>query len=124
MIMASKGRWGVDKVEFLRRMYALFNAREMDALLAVMALDVMWANAFEGGHEHGRDAVRAYWTRQWAAFDPNVEPMRFEEQADGSMVVEVHQVVKDLEGKVLADMMVEHVFRVEDGLVERFDVRG
>jgi ketosteroid isomerase-like protein len=105
-------------------MYALFNAREMDALLAVMAPDVLWANAMEGGHEHGREAVRAYWTRQWAAFDPNVEPMRFEEQADGSVDVEVHQVVKDLEGKVLADMMVEHVFRVEDGLVKRFDVRG
>jgi hypothetical protein len=112
----------LDKVAFLRRIYALFNAREMDALLAVMAPDVMWANAMEGGHEHGRDAVRAYWTRQWGMVDPHVEPIEFAEQADGSVAVDVHQVVKDLEGKVLADMMVDHIFQVEDGFVQRFDV--
>jgi hypothetical protein len=113
----------VDKVEFLRRVYGLFNAREMDSLLAVMAPDVMWANGMEGGHEHGGDAVRAYWTRQWAMVDPNVEPTAFAEREDGAVVVEVHQVVKDLEGKVLVDMMVGHIFRVEHGLIQRFDIR-
>jgi hypothetical protein len=39
------------------------------------------------------------------------------------VVVEVHQVVKDLEGKVLVDMMVGHIFRVEHGLIQRFDIR-
>jgi hypothetical protein len=110
-------------IEFLRQVYALFNAREMDAALATMAPDVMWANGMEGGHEHGREAVRAYWTRQWAMVDPHVEPVGFSEHEDGSVVVEVHQVVKDLEGKVLADQMVGHIFRVEDGLIQRFDIR-
>ena len=113
----------MDKVEFLRRVYAGFNARAMDAVLAAMAPDVMWANGMEGGHEHGREAVRAYWTRQWAMIDPHVEPVGFSESEDGAVVVEVHQVVKDLEGKVLADVMVGHVFRVEDGLIRRFDIR-
>ena len=113
----------MDKVEFLRRVYAGFNARAMDAVLATMAPDVMWANGMEGGHEHGREAVRAYWTRQWAMVDPHVEPAGFSEREDGAVVVEVHQVVKDLEGKVLADVMVGHIFRVEDGLIRRFDIR-
>jgi hypothetical protein len=112
----------MDEAAVLRQMYARFNAREMEPLLMTMAEDVEWANAFEGGHERGREAVRAYWTRQWAAFDPRVEPAKIA-QVDGAWVCEVHQVVKDLEGKVLFDGTVEHVFRLEGGLVKRFDVR-
>jgi hypothetical protein len=112
----------MDGAEVLRRIYGQFNARDMEPLLAIMTPDVMWANAFEGGHEQGREAVRAYWTRQWAAFDPHVEPVKIE-QAEGAWVCDVHQVVKDLEGKVLFDGRVEHVFRLENGLVKRFDVR-
>jgi hypothetical protein len=112
----------MDEATVLRQMYARFNARDMETLLATMAPDVMWANAFEGGHEHGREAVRAYWTRQWAAFDPHVEPVQIA-QADGAWVCKVHQIVKDLEGKVLFDGTVEHTFRLENGLVQRFDVR-
>jgi hypothetical protein len=108
---------------FLRQMYARFNAREIEALLASMAPDVMWANGMEGGHEHGREAVRAYWTRQWAMVDPHVEPVGFSEGEDGAVVVEVHQVVRDLAGVVLMDVHLGHIFLVEDGLVKRFDIR-
>jgi hypothetical protein len=114
----------MDEVEFLRRLYAQFNARAMDGLLEQMDPGVMWANGFEGGHERGREAVRAYWTRQWAEFDPHVEPMEFSTNDGGPFAVEVHQVVKDLEGKVLMDGMVGHLFTLEDGLVKRFDIRG
>jgi len=38
-------------------------------------------------------------------------------------VVRVHQVVRDLEGNLLADKMVVHVFQMRDGLIERFDIR-
>ena len=34
-------------------------------MLAVLADDVAWANGMDGGHVHGREAVREYWTRQW-----------------------------------------------------------
>jgi hypothetical protein len=115
---------GMEKVAFLRRLYAQFNAREMEGLLASMAPDVMWANGMEGGHECGREAVRAYWTRQWAMVDPHVEPVGFSEGEDGAVVVEVHQVVRDLAGVVLMDVMLGHVFRLEGGLVARFDIRG
>jgi hypothetical protein len=45
-------------------------------------------------------------------------------KAQKRMIVEVHQVVRDLRGNLLADKMVGHIFRVENGLVRRFDIRG
>ena len=55
-----------DEIELLRRLYERFNARDMETLLSAMQEDVIWANGMEGGHVHGREGVRSYWTRQWA----------------------------------------------------------
>jgi ketosteroid isomerase-like protein len=63
-----------DDVELLRRVYALFNSRDIESVLAAMHPDVVWANGMEGGHVHGRDEVRSYWKGQWAMIDPQVEP--------------------------------------------------
>jgi len=113
-----------DNVELLKRIYDRFNARDMDAVLAALHEDVIWANGMEGGHVHGREGVRSYWTRQWAMVDPHVEPVEFAEGPKAEVIVEVHQVVRDLKGNLLADKMVGHIFRVENGLVRRFDIRG
>jgi hypothetical protein len=110
-------------VELLKRVYDQFNAREIEAVLAAMHEDVMWANGMEGGYVHGRDEVRSYWTRQWAMMDPHVEPVQLTDGPEGEVVVEVHQVVHDLEGKLLADKTVTHVFRIANGLIKRFDIR-
>ena len=37
--------------------------------------------------------------------------------------MKVHAVVCDLNGNVLDDRMVGHVFRIENGFIERFDIR-
>jgi ketosteroid isomerase-like protein len=110
-------------VKFLKQVYERFNARDIEAVLAALHTDVTWANGMEGGHVHGREAVRSYWTRQWAAIDPCVEPTGFSTGADGEIVVEVHQTVRDLQGAVLVDQMVGHIFRIENGLITRFDIR-
>ena len=68
--------------------------------------DVIWANGMEGGHVHGRDEVRSYWTREWTMIDPHVEPVAFAHGAKGEVVVEVHQLVRDLNGNLLADRSV------------------
>jgi hypothetical protein len=39
-----------DDVEILTRIYDRFNARDMDAVLTVLADDVAWANGMDGGH--------------------------------------------------------------------------
>ena len=113
-----------EDVEFLRRVYALFNARDIESVLAAMHPDVVWANGMEGGHVHGRDEVRAYWKRQWAIVDPHVEPVEFSPNGKGEVAIKVHQVVRDLEGNLLADRLVTHVFQVRNGLIERFDIRA
>jgi ketosteroid isomerase-like protein len=115
--------------DLLERLYERFNARDIDGVLGALTEDVAWANGMEGGHVHGREAVRAYWTRQWALVSPHVEPVRFRQAADGAIVAEVRQTVRDLEGKPLpgqthglVDKTVAHVFRFRDGKVAHFDI--
>jgi hypothetical protein len=112
-----------NSIEILRQLYSQFNAREMEAVLASLHPEVVWANGMEGGYVHSRDGVREYWTRQWAMIDPHVEPVNFTEGDDETIEVEVHQVVRDLEGRVLLEKTVGHIFRLESGLVRRFDIR-
>ena len=112
-----------ENVQLLKRIYDRFNARDMEAVLAALHQDVIWANGMEGGHVHGREGVRSYWTRQWAMVDPHVEPVAFAEGPNTEVIVEVHQVVRDLQGNLLADKMVGHIFWVENGVVTRFDIR-
>lgn len=109
--------------EVLTRVYAAFNARDVDTVLTAMHPDVDWPNAWEGGRVLGHAGIREYWTRQWAAIDPTVEPVEFETDAQGRTIVTVHAVVRDLEGRVLSDGMVEHIYTIEEGLVRRMDVR-
>jgi hypothetical protein len=109
--------------ELLQRAYAAFNARDIDGALATMNSDVVWPNGMEGGTVHGHEGVRAYWTRQWGTIDPHVEPVGFREDEGGRIAVSVHQVVRDLSGKVLLDRMVEHVYTLRDGLIQSMDIR-
>jgi hypothetical protein len=69
--------------------------------LCSLADDVVWANGMDDGHVHGREAVREYWTRQWTIVSPHVEPVSFHRTADGAIIAEVRQTVRDLEGKPL-----------------------
>jgi hypothetical protein len=112
-----------DKVALLKHLYSRFNARDMENVLAAIDEDVIWANGMDGGHVYGRVGVRSYWTRQWAMVDPHVEPVGFSDGHDGEVIVEVHQVVRDLNGDLLLDKKVGHVFRIENGLVKRFDIQ-
>jgi ketosteroid isomerase-like protein len=107
----------------LRSAYRAFNARDVDAALELMDPNVDWPNAWEGGRVVGRAAVRDYWTRQFAAIRSRVEPEGFTDEPDGSVTVDVHQVVHDAgTGELLSDSRVQHRYRVADGLIVRMDV--
>jgi hypothetical protein len=112
-----------DYEQTLRRTYDAFNARDIDAALELMHPDVDWPNAWEGGRVQGHAAVREYWTRQFAAIDPRVEPLSFSEDEEGRVVVDVHQVVRDQDGNVVADREVQHVYTFRDGFVQQMEVR-
>jgi organic hydroperoxide reductase OsmC/OhrA len=113
---------GADQ-QLLRRLYAAFNARDVDAVLGAMRPDVDWPNVIEGKRAVGHDAVRAYWAAQFATIDPRVEPEGFRARDDGRIAVDVHQIVRSLDGEVQADTRVVHVYAVGgDGLIARMDV--
>ncbi|MBN8597625.1 MAG: nuclear transport factor 2 family protein [Planctomycetes bacterium] len=110
------------KISLLRAAYAAFNARNIDAALATMSPDVEWPKAFKGGFVRGHEAVRAYWTEQWSEIDPRVEPTLFYPKDAGKLLVDVHQVVRDLSGTILADEHVGHIFTIERDLIHAMEV--
>ncbi len=110
-------------VKLLKRAYDAFNRRNIDGALATMTPDVEWPNGMEGVTVHGHEGVRAYWTRQWGMVDPRVDPITFRDESDGRVAIEVHQVVRDLSGKVLMDRTVEHVYSLKDGLISSMEIR-
>ena len=110
------------QIELLRAAYAAFNVRDIDAAVALMTPGVAWPRAFKGGFVRGPDEVRAYWTEQWSEISPNVEPLAFHPEDDGRILVEVHQVVRDMAGTILADERVGHRFTLERGLIRGMEV--
>jgi hypothetical protein len=107
----------------LKTAYREFNARNVDAVLSLMQPDVDWPNAMENRREIGKENVRRYWLEQWQKLDPHVEPVGFSDDREGRTVVDVHQVVKDLEGKVLVDQIVQHIYTIRDGLIQKMEIR-
>lgn len=110
--------------ERLDDLYGAFNGRDMETVLSALAPDVQWPNGIEGGWVRGREAVRDYWTRQWAIIDPHVEPVAMEDDGAGRTAVRVHQVVRDLTGAVISEREVRHVYTFVGGLVSRMEIEA
>ena len=106
----------------LHSLYERFNARDIDGILPSLTEDVEWPNGWEGGYVRGHDAVRDYWTRQWREIDSSVVPEDFVTCADGRIDVTVHQVVKNLEGELLGESTVHHIYRLRDGQVAHMEI--
>ena len=108
--------------QFLQNLYDAFNRREIEIIISSMRPDVKWANGLEGGFVYGRDAVREYWTNQFKEIQPELETLRFETDENERDVVTVHQIVRDLQGNVLADATVQQIFTVKDGLISLYEI--
>jgi len=111
-------------VDLVYGAYAAFNARDLDAALSVMHPAVDWPNAVEGGRIRGHEEIRRYWMRQFEVSDPHAEPQGVSEDERSRLVVDVRQVVRDLEGTVIADDSVQHVYEIRHGLIARMDIQG
>jgi hypothetical protein len=111
-----------DTKTVIEQAYSAFNKRDIDGALALMTQDVSWPKASEGGKVVGKEEIRAYWTRQWGEFDPHVEPLAISEGDGGRTRVRVHQLVKSLQGDVLSDSEVLHVFTLDTGLIAAMDL--
>jgi nuclear transport factor 2 (NTF2) superfamily protein len=118
------GSASTDDRDFIDELYAGFNAREIDRLLLLMEPDVAWPNGMDGGYETGRDAVRAYWTRQWMQIDPEVTPQKVDAAAGGRLAVRVRQVIRDPSGRVLRDGPVTHLYTLRGFRVVTMEIRA
>ena len=107
----------------LRRAYDAFNARDIEAALALMHDDVDWPNGMEGGREPAATRCGPTGRASSRMIDSHVEPVAASaEAADGRVAVAVRQTVRDLDGKVLSEGLVTHVYTLRDGLVARMDI--
>ena len=108
--------------DLIKKAYSAFNERNIDKALSTMQPNVQWSKAWEGGYIKGHDEITKYWTRQWAEINPNVEPTSFNVRENGSLEVEVHQKVKDLQGALMFDGSVKHIYSFENGLIKTMDI--
>lgn len=113
----------MDTKALIFQIYAAFNKRDVDGTLAFMSEGVSWPKASEGGRVAGKQAIREYWTRQWAEFDPLVNVLEVIDRENGMTEVRVHQLVKDLAGNMLSDTEVWHVYTFTNGLVDRMEIK-
>jgi hypothetical protein len=108
--------------DLLQSVYDAFNERDLDFMMLLLHPDVDWPNGMEGGRVRGHDGVREYWTRQWDLIDPIVKPQRFELLPDGRILAHVHQVVRDLDGKVILDQMIQHIYLIDGTQIISMDI--
>ena len=107
-----------DRRRALTTMYRAFNDRDVDGALAHLAPGVDWPNGMTGGRINGRDAVRTSWLKQWKEIDSRVEPLEIDMTVDGA-TVRVDQLVKSLDGKILSNRQVEHVYTFDGPFIAR-----
>jgi len=101
--------------------YDNFNKRNIDFVIHKMTSDVKWADGMDGGFVYGHEGVREYWTRQFKLVSSNVTPLDVREN-NGKIIIKVHQVVQDIDGKLIADETVTHIFKLEGDKIAHFDI--
>ncbi len=106
----------------IEKAYQAFNERNIDAVLLQLHKDVHWPNGWEGGYVKGHDEVRAYWTRQWKELDPKVNPVSFKERENGKIEVDVAQIVKDINGAIVFNGLVKHIYTFEEEKIKSMEI--
>ena len=110
---------GVDA--FFRELYTNFNERRIESVISKMTDNVKWANGMDGGYVYGHDQVRSYWTKQFQVVSSKVIPLTI--NTDGGVAkIKVHQIVHDLNGKLLADEIVYHYFHLKNEKIVSFEI--
>lgn len=111
-----------ERIVVLERAYRLFNDRRVDELLALMTDDVEWPDVADGTTLHDKNAIRRYWSGQFATSRPQVTPTGFIEVGQ-DLVAEIDQRVLDLNGSPLVPpAVVFHRYTFAGDLVSRMVV--
>lgn len=109
------------RIATLRAGYAAFNRRDVDGALAMLAPDVAWPDMLAGCVLHGTDAVRAYWTRQFALLESRVEPVSFAVAGD-RILIDVDQRVRRVDDDAVERRRVGHLYTFRGTQAVRMEV--
>lgn len=87
-----------------------------------------WYAAFNAGdgdplHADTVPAARAAVAGLWASLEPELHPTELHVAADGTVVVDVRQVVRDGSGRIVAEGAARHVYRLDADLVQEMSIR-
>jgi hypothetical protein len=108
--------------KLIKKAYKAFNSKDLDTALSTLHPNVDWPKAFEGGYVNRPEEVKEYWIRQGAEINATVNPIKIVVRENGTYEVTIHQLVKDLEEKVLFDGIIKHVYTIQDNLLRRMDI--
>ncbi|MEW6270885.1 MAG: nuclear transport factor 2 family protein [Thermodesulfobacteriota bacterium] len=111
------------RIATLRAAYEAFNRRDVDGVLALLASDVRWPDILQGRTLTGVDAVRAYWTRQFASLESRVEPERFVPDGDRVLVV-VRQRVRRIGDGTTDERTVGHLYTFRAARIAAMEVHA
>lgn len=101
-------------------MYAAYNNRDAEGLLALLTDDVDWPDG--PARLHGKDTLRDYWLRQWAIIHTRDEPSNPVDLHGGRIAICVDQTVSTPDGSLVSTGRFLHVFQIRDGLAARLDI--
>ena len=100
------------------KIYQCFNNRDLEAILPFLDPHVIWSHGWDDSLIEGPAAVKAYWEFQWKEINPNVKPLSIKVNSSDAIEAMVHQVVKDLQGNIISDNIVKHVYTFENALIK------
>jgi len=107
--------------QLLSQLYPDFNDRNIEKIMPHFAVNTDWPNGMTGGREIGHQAIREYWTDQWSVINSQVTPISYRVVGD-QIILEVHQLVKDMEGETLSDSVVYHTYLFVNGKIVKMDI--
>jgi hypothetical protein len=102
----------------LNRLYEAFNQHDLATVMDCLSSDITWPNTLDGGLIVGREAVGAFWRRQFEIVAIEVVPIGFAALPDGRLSVSVQQTVSNLDGLPWSDGLATHIFSFDqDGKI-------
>ncbi len=108
--------------KILRDSYLAFNERDLARTMKYIGPNVEWENTLDGIIIHGKEAVAAYFLRQWKEMNPTFDLRHFEMDEEGKVVLTVIQTVRGTGEVAISQGLVRHLYEFEDGLVRRMGI--
>jgi ketosteroid isomerase-like protein len=108
----------------IAELYDVFNARDFDRFMAMLAPDVVWPDETEDRQLCGREAVRTYLLETTAPLIARYVPIAYHVEADGRVAALLRQLITSAaDGSLWSSTRVLHRWTLREGLVARLEAQ-